>query len=90
MYRVFFTFDGGWTQDMSRYFFDHQMGTFNADLIRHKDDLDDLPFVAELKKRGLTGQRLEEYKKLLRGFVDQENFYWKRAPSSAPPPTNGH
>ncbi|HTS16371.1 MAG TPA: hypothetical protein VMP11_02250 [Verrucomicrobiae bacterium] len=77
MYRVWFTFDGDWSQDSARYFFDHQMGTFNADLIRHKNDLDDLPYVAELEKRGLlSAQQLPEYKKMLRGLIDDENFYW--------------
>jgi len=89
MYQVGATVGDAWNQEMARYFLEHGMGVFNDDLIRHKDSLDDLPFVAELKKRGLSGQQLEEYKKLLRGFADRENFYWKRAPSPAVPPTNG-
>jgi hypothetical protein len=89
LYQVSATVDDAWSQEMARYFLEHGMGTFNCDLIRHKDSLDDLPFVAELKKRGLTGQQLEDYKKLLHGFADEENFYWKRAPSSPTQPTTG-
>ena len=89
MYQVGATVDDAWSREMARYFLEHGMGAFNSDLIRHRDNLDDLPFVAELKKRGLTGQQLENYKKLLRGFADEENFYWKRAPSSPATPTTG-
>lgn len=89
MYQVSATVDDAWNQEMARYFLEHGMGTFNSDLIRHQDNLDDLPFVAELKKRGLTRQQLEDYKMLLRKFADEENFYWKRAASSAIPPTTG-
>ncbi|MGA2604116.1 MAG: hypothetical protein ABSG14_07800 [Verrucomicrobiia bacterium] len=90
MYRVMFTFDGDWSQEMSRYFVEHQMGTFNADLIRHKDDLDDLPYVAELERRGLLrGKELEDYKEMLRRYIGDENFYWKRRRSDANPSANG-
>ena len=78
MYRVMFTFEGDWSQEMARYFVEHQMGTLNADLIRHKDDLDDLPYVAELERRGLLrGSDLENYKEMLRNYIDDENFYWR-------------
>jgi hypothetical protein len=89
MYEVSAGVDDAWNREMARYFLEHGMGEFNFELIRHKDGLDDLPFVAELKKRGLTGQELENYKKLLREYADKENFYWKRARSTAGLPTNG-
>ncbi|HVM63003.1 MAG TPA: hypothetical protein VMV72_19245 [Verrucomicrobiae bacterium] len=92
MYRVLFTFDGDWSQDSARYFFGHQMGTFNADLIRHKDDLDGLPYVAELEKRGLLrGQDAQAYKAMLRGLIDNENFYWLHPPrgETSPRPSGG-
>jgi hypothetical protein len=78
LYRISDTVNEAWSRDMARYFLEHQMGVFNVDLIRHKDDLDGLPFVAELEKRGLAGQQLQEYKTMLRKFATDENFYWKR------------
>ena len=80
MYYISYGVDDSWNREMARYFLDHQMGVFNADLIRHKDDLDDLPFVAELEKRGLAGAQLQAYKKRLREYAVNENFYWKRPP----------
>jgi len=83
MYYITYGVDDMWNREMARYFLDHQMGVFNANLIRHKDDLDNLPFVAELEKRGLSGQQLQEYKDRLRKFATEENFYWKREPATS-------
>jgi hypothetical protein len=83
LYHISYGVDDSWNREMARYFLDHQMGVFNADLIRHKDDLDDLPFVAELEKRGLAGPQLQAYKKRLREYAVDENFYWKRVRSDS-------
>jgi hypothetical protein len=89
LYRVGDAVNDAWGRDMARYFLEHQMGVFNDDLIRHKDDLDDLPFVAELEKRGLAGQQLQEYKTMLRKFATQENFYWEHPRAKSNPPADG-
>jgi hypothetical protein len=89
LYRISDTVNEAWSRDMARYFLEHQMGVFNTDLIRHKDDLDDLPFVAELEKRGLAGQQLQEYKAMLRKFATEENFYWEHPRVKLNPPADG-
>ena len=63
---------------------------FNYELIRYRDHMDQLPFVAELEKRGLKGQQLADYEKLLRGFAERENFYWKRPASPPSGPSTAH
>lgn len=85
MYRAAEPISGAWSEETARYFLEHQMGVFNSDLIRHQNDLDALPFVADLKARKLSDQRLQQYKSLLRALADENNFYWKR-PSGPPTP----
>ena len=88
MYRASTPISGALTMEQARYFLDHQMGTFNANLIHHRNDLDDLPFVADLKQRQVSDHRLEQYKDVLRFLIDQNNFYWQRPPPApTPPPT---
>jgi hypothetical protein len=88
-YQISETVEGAWSREMARYFLEHQAGVFNQDLIRHRDDLDSLPFVADLEKRGILGQRLPQYKTMLRNVADEENFYWKRSRSGPTPPASG-
>ena len=78
MYQATEPISGAWTREMAQYFLAHPTGVFNSDLIRHRNDLDSLPYVADLKARGVSDQRLREYKDLLRALAAQENFYWKR------------
>ena len=85
-YQISATVEGSWSREMARYFLEHQMGVFNDDLIRHRDDLDSLPFVADLKKRGILGERLPQYKAMLRNVAAEENFYWKRSRPEPTPP----
>ena len=85
MYRATEPISGAWTREMARYFMEHQMGVFNSDLIRHRDDLDSLSYVAALKARGVSDQRLRQYKDLLRDLAIQENFYWRRPPATPSP-----
>lgn len=86
MYRAADPINGALSLETGRYFLEHQMGVFNHDLIRHRDDLDSLPYVADLKTRKVSDQRLEQYKKMLRALADQNNFYWERPPAPATPP----
>jgi hypothetical protein len=85
MYQATEPISGAWTREMARYFLEHQMGVFNSDLIRHRDDLDNLSYVANLKARGVSDQRLRQYKDLLRALANQENFYWRRPPAPLSP-----
>jgi len=86
MYRAAEPISGALSLEEGRYFLEHQMGVFNRDLIRHRDDLESLPFVADLKKRKVSDQRLQQYKNALRALADENNFYWKRPPSTPTPP----
>jgi hypothetical protein len=74
-----------WTREMAQYILEHQMGVFNSDLIRHRNDLDSLPYVADLKAHGVSDQRLRQYQDLLRALANQENFYWRRPPATPQP-----
>jgi hypothetical protein len=85
-YQISATVEGSWSREMARYFLEHQIGVFNDDLIRHRDDLDSLPFVADLEKRGILGEQLPQYKAMLRNVADEENFYWKRSRTEPSPP----
>ena len=86
MYRAAEPISGALSLEEGRYFLEHQMGVFNRDLIRHRDDLESLPFVADLKKRKVSDHRLQQYKYALRALADENNFYWKRPPSTPTPP----
>jgi hypothetical protein len=74
-YREKIALDVAWTDTSAAYFRDHHVGVVADDLLRHRNDLDDLPFMAEMKKR-VPPQFFEDYRNALSEMLRTGNWYW--------------
>lgn len=74
-YREKIALDVAWTDTSAAYFRDHHVGVIVDDLLRHRDDLDDLPFMADMKKR-VPPQFFDDYRKALNEMLRTGNWYW--------------
>ncbi|MBI2753714.1 MAG: hypothetical protein HYX46_09420 [Betaproteobacteria bacterium] len=61
------------------YFLDHHVGVICDDLIRHRANLDGLPFFAELK-RDAPPEFVRDYRAMLTEMIARGNLYWTMPP----------
>lgn len=61
--------------DSSRYFFERHVGAICNDLIRHRENLEALPYFAEFK-RAAAPEFVREYQAVIGGMLARGNLYW--------------
>lgn len=64
------------TGEIAGYFYGRHLGAIDLDLITHRDDLESLPFMRELRARAADAS-VDEYQKHLKALIDRGNSYWK-------------
>jgi len=78
-YRERIALEVAWNDASAAYFRDHHVGVVADDLLRHRDDVDSLPFMAEMKKR-VPPQFFEDYRNGLIEMLRVGNWYWSLPP----------
>lgn len=69
----------GNSSELVSYFYDRHLGTISDDLIRHRANIDELPYFAEFK-RAAPPEIVAEYREELAKILSRTNLYWALAP----------
>lgn len=69
----------GRTPESIAYFYDHHVGVICDDLVRHRANLEELPFFAELK-RDAPPDFVRDYRAALTAMLARGNLYWTLPP----------
>jgi hypothetical protein len=64
--------------EIDSYFTGHHLGWICWDLLAHRNQLDELPFMQRLPTREIPQVELTQVKIRLRNLISLENYYWRR------------
>jgi hypothetical protein len=67
--------EAAYTEAGAAYFHERNMAVICADLIRHRDHLEALPYFVEFKRR-VSPEFAEGYRENLRRWIERGNWYW--------------
>jgi hypothetical protein len=71
--------EAAYSEAAADYFRDRHVGVISADLLRHRDNLEALPFFPEFKRR-VPPEIAELYRTELRRWIERGNWYWRVPP----------
>ena len=71
----------GNSPELISYFFEHHVGVICDDLNRHRANLEDLPFFADLR-REISPESLRDYRAVIGSMLGRGNLYWTLPPEA--------
>ncbi|HTG96327.1 MAG TPA: hypothetical protein VL982_02645 [Burkholderiales bacterium] len=77
-YEARWALENAYTDTAAEYFRDHHAGIVCADLLHHRDNLRELPYFAEFRRK-VTPEIADGYVRELGRMIDRGNWYWKRS-----------